>query len=156
MREKPNLIITGHCAARMRQRGYQIADLETIESLGTPSGDGIVLRTKDVAPELEQLSMLLKTIRQHRSAVPNPPPNEAASAEREIIDRIQRLRRLAGTFIPLEGGQALSIYRPCERRLKHLLRDRRIRQRSRKRVRQNARRNRCRGGHHFVSNRPIT
>jgi len=125
MHESSNLIITAHCAARMRQRGYQSADLETIESLGTPSHDGIVLRKKDVEPELERLSMQLKMIRRRGMAFESLVEDGAVSSERDISRRIERARRLIGTFIPLEAGHALSVYRPCERRLKHMLRGRR-------------------------------
>ena len=112
----------------MRQRGYRSADFETIESLGTTSRDGIVLRKKDIDPELKWLSAELKMVRKRRASLQNSCP-----AERNIIRQIERARRLTGTFIPLAAGHALSIYRPCERRLKHLLRGRRTYRRKQRR-----------------------
>jgi len=108
----------------MRQRGYRPTDLETVESLGTPSLGGIVLLRKDVEPELARLYVQLKMIRQRGIALQNLVPSDDR-AERDILRKIERVRRLAGTFIPLVAGHALSIYRPCERRLKHILRGRR-------------------------------
>jgi len=125
MRGTSKLIITAHCAARMRQRGYRSTDLETVESLGASSSGGIVLRRKDVEPELARLYVQLKMIRQRRIALQSLVPSDDRGAERDILRHIERVRRLAGTYIPLVAGHALSIYRPCERRLKHILRGRR-------------------------------
>jgi hypothetical protein len=109
----PRLIITAHAAVRRPQRGYRVDDFATVEMLGTYTDDGILVRKKDVQTELLKLSKERRSIR--RQQVPN------RHAEQEIIRQQERLRRLIGTFIPMEGRCALSIYRPCIRRLKHIL-----------------------------------
>ena len=128
MHKESKCLITAHCAERLRQRGYLPADLETIERLGTWCKDGVILRKRDVEPELELLAMQRKMIRQQRGAL----SDDAASAESEVIRRMERVRRLIGSFIPVEEGHALSIYRPCERRFKRVLRGRRGRGRRRR------------------------
>jgi hypothetical protein len=111
--EPANLKITAHYIARVRQRGYRLEDLAIMERLGDFRADGLLLREKDVAREIERLSMTLRRIRQGRA-------NGNFSAS-EIVQEIERLRRLQGAFIPIECGHALSIYRPCRRRLKYVL-----------------------------------
>src|SRR3974390_477376 len=75
MQRTSKIIITGHCATRMRQRGYRSADLEIVERLGTPSRGGIVLRKKDIEPELNSLSAELKMVRQGRTSLQKSYPN---------------------------------------------------------------------------------
>jgi len=109
----------------MRQRGYRLADVQVVERLGTPSRDGLVLLEKDIKPELERLAKERKLIRNERVAAQNLSSGQGADKERNIARQIQQLRRLAGTFIPVKNGHALSIYRPSARRLKYQLRGRR-------------------------------
>ena len=110
--EPTNLTITAHYITRARQRGYRVEDLAIVERLGTFRAEGLLVREKDVAAEIEHLSMTLRRIRRARG-------NGSAS---EIVREIERLQRLRGAFIPIECGHALSIYRPCSRRLKYVLR----------------------------------
>lgn len=120
MKGASNAIVTGHFIVRARQRGYRLADLAMVESMGTFAGDGILLRKKDIAPEVDRLTARLRRIR-HRKADGNFIPAEIEIEERETVLQIERLRRLPGVFVPLENGHALSIYRPFRRRLKHIL-----------------------------------
>jgi len=117
--EPTNLTLTAHYVVRARQRGYRLGDLAIMERLGTLRADGLLLREKDVAPEIERLSMTLRRIRRGRA-------NGNFSAS-EVVREIERLRRLQGAFIPIECGHAVSIYRPCSRRLKHIIRGTRSR-----------------------------
>jgi hypothetical protein len=118
---RPSIIITAHCSVRARQRGYQPTDLAIMERLGTAAGDGILLRKRDVEYEIETLSRQLRRIRR-RKAHQRLYQNDGKTGEYEIIQQINRLQRLSGAFVPVKHGHALSSYRPCMRRLKHLLR----------------------------------
>jgi len=120
--EPTNLSITAHFITRARQRGYRQEDLAIMERFGTFQADGLLLREKDVAAEIGHLSMTLRLIRRGGA-------NGNAS---EIARGIERLRRLQGAFIPIECGHAVSIYRPCRRRLKHVLHGRRRPRRDRR------------------------
>jgi len=124
MKGARSAIVTSHCMVRARQRGYRLTDLEILEQLGTLAGDGILLRKKDVEPEISRLAALLRRMR-HRKAKGNFIPAKVEIEEQETIRQIERLRRLPGSFIPLENGHALSIYRPCRRRLRRALHDER-------------------------------
>jgi hypothetical protein len=118
--EPTNLTITAHYIVRARQRGYRLEDLPIIERLGTSRADGLLLREKDVAPEIERLSMTLRRIRRGKA---NGNLSAAEIDEQyEIVREIERLRRLRGAFIPIEYGHAVSIYRPCKRHMKYVLR----------------------------------
>jgi len=110
--EPTNLSVTAHFITRARQRGYRQEDLAIMERFGTFRGDGLLLREKDVAAEIDHLSMTLRLIRRGGA-------NGNAS---EIAQGIERLRRLQGAFIPIECGHVVSIYRPCRRRMKYVLR----------------------------------
>lgn len=101
---------TNHFITRARQRGYRQEDLAIMERFGTFRGDGLLLREKDVTAEIDQLGMTLRLIRR------------GGANGSEIVRVIERLRRLQGAFIPIECGHALSIYRPCRRRMKYVLR----------------------------------
>lgn len=125
MLRRSSLIITGHLAARMRQRGYKLGDLEALEDLGTEFAEGIFVRKRDTKTELNRLSGQLKVIRRQRTSAPKLSSAETTAVEQDLIQRIGRLHRLTGTFVPLEDGHALSIYHPCDRRAKHILRGRR-------------------------------
>jgi hypothetical protein len=118
--ERVNLSRTSHYLVRARQRGYRSVDLSIIESLGNFSGDGFLLRKKDVAAELERLSKTLRVLRRSRANKDSYRP-EIEAEEREVVREIERLERLPGAFIPIESGHALSIYRPSRRRLRQLL-----------------------------------
>jgi hypothetical protein len=119
--EPTNLTITTHFIVRARQRGYRMEDLAIMERLGTLQADGLLLREKDVAPEIERLTMTLRRLRRGR-ANGNLSAAEIVGDQYEIAREIERLRRLRGAFIPIECGHALSIYRPCGRRMKYALR----------------------------------
>ena len=118
--EQTNLSITAHYIARARQRGYRMEDLAIMERLGTFRADGLLLREKEVAREIERLSMTLRQIRRGR-ANGKFNASEIDGEEHEIVREIARLRRLQGAFIPIECGRAVSIYRPCRRRMKYVL-----------------------------------
>jgi hypothetical protein len=120
MKGKSSLTITAHSAIRMRQRGYCLRDFETIEKFGTLVADGILLRKKDIEAELTRLASDLNNLRSRKAALRNLSSTELAT-ERDIIEQIASLRNLSGTFVPTAEGCALSIYRPCNRRLKHML-----------------------------------
>jgi len=122
-----NLTKTAHYNVRARQRGYRPEDFAIVERLGIFAGDGIFVRKKDVAPEIERLSRVLRHMRRQVSRNFHQPGIEAEgpNLESKIVQQIERLQRLPGAFIPIESGLALSIYRPCSRRLKRLLRGRR-------------------------------
>jgi hypothetical protein len=122
MHHSSRLAITAHFAVRMRQRGYRLGDYETVQTLGTQVRDGIVLLKRDAEDELRRLAEDLLNIRGQRTG--NLRSAEVAS-ERDIVRQMERLSKLVGTFIPTAGGSALSIYRPCNRRRKHILRGRR-------------------------------
>jgi hypothetical protein len=123
-----HLTITAHAALRARQRGYRTEDLATLETLGTLYEQGIFMRRKDVELEIKRLDATLRRIRHARA---NGKSNRTR-IEIEIVQEIDRLKKLGGTFIPTEGGHALSIYRPCARRLKHILGGRRRLKRDRR------------------------
>jgi hypothetical protein len=116
-------IITAHCAVRARQRGYRHTDFEMVESTGIWMREGIFVRRRDVDSQLHRLSAQLR--RKRREGI-------EGNDDREIIRDIERLQRLPGTFIPVDGGHALSIYRPSKRRLKRILRGGRMRGASRR------------------------
>lgn len=105
---------------RARQRGYRLTDLAIIESLGTLARGGILLRRSDVQPEIDRLTAQLRRLRL-RKAYGNFIPGEIEVEERQAVRQIEQLRRLRGAFVPVENGHALSIYRPCWRRLKRIL-----------------------------------
>jgi len=119
--EPTNLSITAHYIVRARQRGYRREDLAIIEQLAALRADGLLLREKDVAAEIERLNMRRRRIRRGR-ANGNFGASEIDGEEYEIARKIDRLRRLQGSFIPMECGRAVSIYRPCRRRMKYVLR----------------------------------
>jgi hypothetical protein len=118
--ETLTLTRTSHCLVRARQRGYRPADLGIIETLGNFSGDGLLLRRKDAALELERLTTTLRALRRRR-ANRKTYRREIEADKHQIVSDIERLQRLQGSFIPIESGQALSIYRPSKRRLQRLL-----------------------------------
>jgi hypothetical protein len=122
-----NLTLTAHFAVRARQRGYRPEDLTIIERLGTFRKHGIFLRRKDVEPEIERLGATLRHIRHTANGTAS-----RSEIEAEVTQMIERLQRLRGAFIPSECGRALSIYRPCERRVKQILRGRRRSRRDRR------------------------
>jgi hypothetical protein len=121
VRSSSRMTITAHGAERLRQRGFRQSDFEIVADLGSDLGQGIFLRKKDVKPELRILAKALAEIRRERTG----DPETTGPSEREIIWQMERLLRLVGTYIPTANGCALSIYRPCNRRLKHILRGRR-------------------------------
>src|SRR5260370_39948007 len=96
-------IITLHATARAQQRGYRPDDLELIAEYGTLVPEGILLLRRDIGRVVVQDGKF--TIR-------------ADGAARKSVER---LGRLVGSYMPTQNGRALSIYRPCKRRLLKLL-----------------------------------
>ncbi len=96
--------ISKHAGIRARQRGYRQADISFVIENGTQVPDGYFLREKDAASIIRRARLMI-------------------SNWKYTLEQASRLR---GTFVPLvsEAG-AVSIYRPCRRKLKHLLHDRR-------------------------------
>lgn len=113
--------ISNHSMIRARQRGYRVGDLEKVEQLGTPVKDGILLRSRDIASEIQRLTDKRRKLRARsglrRSGDQTPIRMEEASIRKEI----EQLQRLQGTFIPVQGGCALTVYRPSRRRLRRIL-----------------------------------
>lgn len=83
-RVRPDLRISRHAEARARERGYRLDDLRLVVEYGSPVHDGTILTARDVA--------------------------RAHAEMKRVLDR---LRRLVNVFVPIEGGLALSIYRPA-------------------------------------------
>src|SRR5262245_17617538 len=87
------LNITDHYLVRARQRGYRSKDLEIMETFGTLEEEGILVRKKDVVPQIERLSTTLREMRRRRAnGIVHGPVMEAE--EREIVWEIERLHRL--------------------------------------------------------------
>ena len=80
--------------------------------------EGVFVRRRDVDSKLRRLSVQLRRKRRE---------GKKGNDDCEIIREIERLQRLPGTFIPVDSGYALSIYRPSKRRQKIILRGRRMR-----------------------------
>ncbi|MGR9431355.1 DUF4258 domain-containing protein [Rhizobium leguminosarum] len=93
--------ISKHAAKRARQRGYSQHDIRFVIENGTEVPDGYLLRKKDIQLMVEDEEL----------------------ASQALIDRA---RKLEGTFVPAtKDGRAMTVYRPCLRRRKRLLHDRR-------------------------------
>ena len=95
----PYFIITAHFAVRLRQRGYRVAHFTLVENVGTLVADGIFVRKRDVQPRIEILAAQLR----HRSGKQSN-PTENARQKCALVQQIERLRRLSGTFVPTEDG----------------------------------------------------
>jgi hypothetical protein len=121
MSSTSNLIITRHCAVRAQQRGYQVTDLETVQRIATMAPEGLFVRWRDVNLEIQQLKTRLRRLRQGKKEK-TLHSAQIADQEREIVRQIDRLTRLPGTFLPIEDGYALSVYRSSNRREKRVLR----------------------------------
>ncbi len=89
--------MTSHAAVRAQQRGYRPADIDLIVSHGSDVQGGILLMKHDV----ERVAPSLGGSRRNAPA-------------------LDRLARLAGSFIPITNGHVLSIYRPGRRRCRRL------------------------------------
>lgn len=112
---------TDHFELRARQRGYRTEDLRLIQDCGTQTEDGVVLRRRDIDGEMKRLDRELKTVRTKAKSGRNSGVTDDAKLEAEIIKRMGRLPRLAGSYIPSASGCALTVYRPCARRLHRIL-----------------------------------
>jgi hypothetical protein len=84
-----SLTLTQHATTRMAQRGFRMSDLELITLIGTDTGDGYIVRTKDIQ-ELENLL-------------------------RDIIGGLHRVR---DKRVVIVDGRLVTAYQPskCERR----------------------------------------
>ena len=85
--------LTRHVQDRVRQRGYRETDLEFIFEHGTEMGDCVVLTSRDV--EIERM---------------------------KLKKSLEKLDRLKGSAIVVDGNHVLTVYRPARRRMKKMLR----------------------------------
>jgi len=84
--------ISKHARARLQQRGYRHADIQTVLDHGTEGEEAVVLTDRD--SEI--------AIGQHKSA-------------------IRSLQRLAGTAVILGEDTVITVYRPSRARLRRFL-----------------------------------
>lgn len=91
--------LTQHASSRLRQRGFRERDVDLILENGTPTHDGVLLTSKDVA---EQVA--------------------------EYRQRIVTLERLRGAALFLKGGRVVSVYRPSAAKVRRMIRHGRGRQ----------------------------
>ena len=84
--------ISNHAEIRMQQRGMLEQDIQLVLDYGTETSDGIFLRRKDIK-----------------------------SAEHNLKKMLQRLNRLAGSYVVLDGGDIVTAYRPNTRTEKRIL-----------------------------------
>ncbi len=87
------LIVTPHAAARLRQRGYADGDLDWLLEIAVETRDGLYVTQKQA--------------------------RALASRYRKLADRIEHL---AGTFLVVENGRLITIYRPNRRKANEVLR----------------------------------
>ena len=85
------MILSRHATRRMQQRGYRQGDLELIMAIATETPDGLFLGKKETRREIDRL-----------------------------IRRIERLKRLQGTFIPTNGETGKSIYMAGRRKTREI------------------------------------
>lgn len=88
-----NLSYSAHAVSRMSQRALPQSDIELIREIGTDTGDGIFVRDKDVR-----------------------------AYEQRLKERMNKVRRLRGTRVVIEGDCIVTVYRATPRKQKHLLR----------------------------------
>ena len=84
--------ISNHAEIRMQQRGMLERDIQLVLDYGTETSDGIFLRRKDIK-----------------------------SAEHNLKKMLQRLNRLAGSYVVLDGENIVTAYRPDAWRAKRIL-----------------------------------
>ena len=85
------LMLTGHAAVRMAQRGIKIKDADLITLIGTEVDDGYLVRDQD-----------------------------CQNAERELKQIIENIRHVRGKRLVVANGQIVTAYhtsRKCKRRL---------------------------------------
>ena len=87
------MMMTKHAKRRMAQRGIKLRDAELIEIIGTPVDDGYLVRTKD-----------------------------CQSAEREIKQLLDRIRRLEGKRLVTANGNLVTAFHTRRREERRLLR----------------------------------
>ncbi len=121
MTRSSNYRISSHSIVRARQRGYRTGDLEKIEELGTTVSDGILLRSKDIASGIHQLTRRRRNLRARNTAEDFRDQRRIKQEEANIVKEIDQLRRLQGSYIPVQDGCILSVYRPSRRRLRRML-----------------------------------
>ena len=91
--------LTRHASSRIRQRGYREQDVDVILDNGTPTQEGVLLTSRDVAERI-------------------------ADCRR----RIATLERLRGSAVFLEEGHVVSVYRPSITKVRRMIRHGRGRQ----------------------------
>jgi hypothetical protein len=89
------MLLTKHVQVRMQQRSVRLQDLKLFERFGTEIRDGIILLDRDIDYWITEL--------------------------RQIIERLEKLR---GKVLIMDGDYALTTYSPSKRRLKRFLRQR--------------------------------
>ena len=87
------MMMTKHAKRRMAQRGIKLKDAELLEIIGTPVDDGYLVRTKD-----------------------------CQSAEREIKQLLDRIRRLEGKRLVTVDGKLVTAFHIRRREERRLLR----------------------------------
>jgi len=87
------MMMTKHAKRRMAQRGIKLRDAELIEIIGTPVDDGYLVLTKD-----------------------------CQSAEREIKQLLDRVRRLEGKRLVTANGKLVTAFHIRRREERRLLR----------------------------------
>ncbi len=88
-----NLSYSAHAVSRMGQRALKESDIDLIREIGTDTGDGFFVHDKDVRAYEQRL--------------------------KELTNKVRRLR---GTRVVIEGDCIVTAYRATTRKQKHLLR----------------------------------
>ncbi len=91
-------MMSHHAVVRMNQRGYRPTDLDLVQEIATEVPDGLYVRQKDVDQKI-----------------------------RELEQEVERLRRLAGTYVVESSELIVAIYRPGATKSRRILRGRRER-----------------------------
>ena len=84
--------ISNHAQQRLQQRGMTGSDIDLILTHGTETRDGYLLRNQD-----------------------------AKRAEADLRKQIERIHRLAGKFIVVEGETLVTAYHPGRKKQKRIL-----------------------------------
>lgn len=85
--------ITSHAQQRLKQRGFKPKDLNLIIKHGTETADGYFLRRADVR-----------------------------AVEQDLKRLIERLHKLEGKFVVVDGEDVITAYHPCRKREQRVMR----------------------------------
>jgi len=85
--------ITKHAVQRMAQRSIDEDDLDLIMLIATEVDDGFIVREKD-----------------------------CLAAERKLKALLNKIRRLSGKRVVIDGGRVITAYRACQRTERRLIR----------------------------------